>query len=505
MGLHIIAITILSLPLLLYLLNMQQKTIIEIKEAVPRFGNLRFDKPVNWVIKEGEHWAVIGPNGGGKSLLIDILSGKYALNEGEIICKNESGDNPAVSSVIKSVAFKDIYSIIDTQNSYYQQRWNKGDEQDVPVVKDLIRNADPVWLNTLVEWFGISELLSKEVNLLSSGELRKFLIVRSLLSRPRILILDNPFIGLDAPSRKILNELLTRLSEMDNLQIILVLSNPSDIPEMITDVLPVKDRCIYPPVSCKDFISDSPFQEYLFPDVEVAGLDELTTTPSDSDTFINAVILRNIHIKYGRRTILKDLDWTVKRGEKWALLGANGSGKSTLLSLICGDNPQAYANDITLFDRKRGTGESIWDIKKRIGYISPEMHLYYLKNVRCLDVVGSGFFDTVGLYRKCNAEQEAQALEWMELFRVEHLKDISFLNISSGEQRLVLLARVFVKNPDLLILDEPLHGLDVMNKKRVKKIIEEYCGSGKSLIYVTHYDHEIPSVVDKRLTLIKNT
>ena len=154
--------------------------------------------------------------------------------------------------------------------------------------------------------------------------------------------------------------------------------------------------------------------------------------------------MKNIHIRYGDRTILKDLNWQVKRGEKWALLGVNGSGKSTLLSLICGDNPQAYANDITLFDRKRGTGESIWDIKKRIGYVSPEMHLYYQKNVRCLDVVGSGFFDTIGLYRKCNPEQENLALEWMKAFNISHLKDISFLNVSSGEQRLVLLVRVFI-------------------------------------------------------------
>lgn len=172
--------------------------------------------------------------------------------------------------------------------------------------------------------------------------------------------------------------------------------------------------------------------------------------------------------------------------------------------MICGDNPQAYANNITLFDRKRGTGESIWDIKKRIGYISPEMHLYYLKNVRCLDVVGSGFFDTIGLYRKCDTGQEVVALEWMKLFRVEHLKDVSFLNVSSGEQRLILLARVFVKNPDLLILDEPLHGLDIINKRRVKEILERYCDSNKSLIYVTHYENEIPSIVDKRKVLIKN-
>lgn len=485
---------------------MEKKIIIEIKGATPRIDSLKFNHPVNWEVKENEHWAIIGPNGGGKTLLVDILLGKYALKEGEIVCTSESGTNLSVSSVVKSVAFRDIYSIIDTQNSYYQQRWNKGDEQEVPQTKDLVKNADQTWLNTLVEWFRIEDLMNKEINLLSSGELRKFLIVRSLLSKPRILILDNPFIGLDTSSRTILKDLLTRLSELDDLQIVLILSNPNDIPDMVTHILPIKDKQIYQPMSRRAFEEDRAFATSLFPSVGIEGLETIkqTSNGEETKTYENAAILKNIHIRYGQRTILKDLNWEIKRGEKWALLGANGAGKSTLLSLICGDNPQAYANDITLFDRKRGTGESIWDIKKRIGYISPEMHLYYLKNVRCLDVVGSGFFDTIGLYRKCDTEQEVAALEWMKLFRVDHLKDVSFLNVSSGEQRLILLARVLVKNPDLLILDEPLHGLDIINKRRVKEILERYCDSNKSLIYVTHYENEIPSIVGKRKVLIKN-
>lgn len=484
---------------------MEQETIIEISAAIPRLEHLQFEEAINWQIKSREHWAVIGPNGSGKTILIDILLGKYALKSGEIICKNSKGENLSISSVAKSVAFRDIYSIIDSQNSYYQQRWNKGDEQEIPQVKELVSKADPIWLNTLLEWFGISELMDKEVNMLSSGELRKFLIVRSLLSRPRILILDNPFIGLDAASRNVLNDLLARLAELENLQIVLILPNPHDIPEAITHVLPVYNKKVLPAISCKSFLSDTDLSDLLFTKTEKPAIASLKNDfDNQSYSFEYAADMKNIHIRYGDRTILKDLNWQVKRGEKWALLGVNGSGKSTLLSLICGDNPQAYANDITLFDRKRGTGESIWDIKKRIGYVSPEMHLYYQKNVRCLDVVGSGFFDTIGLYRKCNPEQESLALKWMEAFNIGHLKDISFLNVSSGEQRLVLLVRVFIKNPDLLILDEPLHGLDIANKKRVKKLIEDFCDKDKSLIYVTHYEDEIPDVVNKRLVLTKN-
>ncbi|MDR1884027.1 MAG: ATP-binding cassette domain-containing protein [Prevotella sp.] len=481
---------------------MEQETIIKISAAIPRMERLRFEEAINWQIKNGERWAIVGANGSGKTLLADILSGKYALKSGEIFCKNSKGEDLPVSSVVKSVAFRDIYSIVDSRNSYYQQRWNRGDKQEIPLVKELLPKAGPGWLNILPDQFGMSELMDKEVNLLSSGELRKFLVVRSLLSGPRILVLDNPFIGLDISSRAVLNDLLARLAGLNNLQIVLILSSPQDIPRIVTNVLPVSNKRILPALSRREFLDNEDLINSLF-----AQTGNITIPPLKSDNnkpeypFEYAADLKNIHVVYGKRTILKGLNWQVKRGEKWALLGANGSGKSTLLSLVCGDNPQAYANDIILFDRKRGTGESIWDIKKRIGYISPEMHLYYLKNVRCLDVVGSGFFDTIGLYRKCNTEQEKAALEWMNAFNIGRLKDVSFLDVSSGEQRLVLLARVFVKNPDLLILDEPLHGLDITNKKRVKKLIERFCGADKTLIYVTHYENEIPDIVNKRLVL----
>lgn len=480
---------------------MDKTTIIKIEDAIPRIDTLKFRHPINWSIKENEHWAIIGPNGAGKTLFTDILTGKHALKSGKITnCYSQS-----ISSLIKCVAFRDIYSLTDVQNSYYQQRWNSGDEHEAPTVRNLFSgNRDRI--EHLISTFRIEDLINKPINLLSSGELRKALIVRSLLTQPKILILDNPFIGLDTKSRILLNQILNSLSQLDDLQIILVLSNPKDIPETITHVLPIKDKTLLSPITRSEFIESQEVQNLLFDRSKTTNIDNLLKNIYDNTSdisFENALSLRNIHIQYGDRVILKDLNWSVKRGEKWALLGENGSGKSTLLSLIAGDNPQAYANDITLFDRKRGSGESIWDIKKHIGYISPEMHLYYLKNVRCLDIVGSGFFDTIGLYRKCSPEQEKIAIRWMETLGIDNIKDVSFLNVSTGEQRLVLLARVFVKNPDLLILDEPLHGLDITNKEHIRTIIEEFCNNDKTLIYVTHYEDEIPGIVSKRLQLTK--
>lgn len=196
----------------------------------------------------------------------------------------------------------------------------------------------------------------------------------------------------------------------------------------------------------------------------------LTTT----DTENCMLRFNHVSIRYGQRTILKDLDWTVKQNEKWALGGENGAGKSTLLSLVCADNPQSYACDIELFGRKRGSGESIWDIKRHIGYVSPEMHRAYLKDLPAIDIVASGLNDSVGLYVHPRPEQRAVCEWWMDIFGIAGLKDRTFLKLSSGEQRLCLLARAFVKDPELLILDEPLHGLDDRNRQLTREIISAF-------------------------------
>lgn len=227
----------------------------------------------------------------------------------------------------------------------------------------------------------------------------------------------------------------------------------------------------------------------------------LTTT----DTENCMLRFNHVSIRYGQRTILKDLDWTVKQNEKWALGGENGAGKSTLLSLVCADNPQSYACDIELFGRKRGSGESIWDIKRHIGYVSPEMHRAYLKDLPAIDIVASGLNDSVGLYVHPRPEQRAVCEWWMDIFGIAGLKDRTFLKLSSGEQRLCLLARAFVKDPELLILDEPLHGLDDRNRQLTREIISAFCRrKDKTMIMVTHYAEELPDVITHNLFLKKN-
>jgi molybdate transport system ATP-binding protein len=209
-----------------------------------------------------------------------------------------------------------------------------------------------------------------------------------------------------------------------------------------------------------------------------------------------------VNVSYGKVDILKNINWTVRQGERWGLLGPNGAGKTTLLSLILADNPQAYANDITLFGKRRGSGESIWDIKKNIGWVSPEQHIYYPHTATCLEIVCSGFYDSAGLYQRSSTQQIETASNWMTAFGIDDPSEAPFHTLSAGLQRLLLLIRALVKFPSLLILDEPCQGLDEPNRKAFVARIDKICElSPLTLIYVTHIPSEIPGAVTHFLNL----
>ena len=475
---------------------------IEIVNGVPRHPSYRMKEPINFRMEKGEHIALLGPNGGGKSLLVDILIGRWPLLMNEVKYDFTPSVSALVCDNIKYITFCDSYGDADG-NFYYQQRWNSQDMETTPLVSELLPQVpDSEWKNNLYGLFGVEEMLDKHLVLLSSGELRRFQLVKALLSQPRVLILDNPFIGLDASTRTLLRELLERMIRAISLQVILVLSRVDEIPPFITHVVPVEGLVCGNKIERNAFLCEAKNAE----DMKMDVTENLHHLDSMNDCCQEEVIrLNKVTIRYGERTILKDLDWVVHRGEKWALTGDNGSGKSTLLSLVCADNPQSYACDIAMFGRKRGTGESIWEIKKRIGYVSPEIHRAYLKNIPAIDIVASGLHDSVGLYVRPKPEQRSVCEEWLDVFGIKELKDRSFLQLSSGEQRLVLLARAFVKDPDLLILDEPLHGLDTSNRSLVMDVIRVFANrEGKTLIMVSHYQEEFPECMTHSLHLKRN-
>jgi molybdate transport system ATP-binding protein len=236
-----------------------------------------------------------------------------------------------------------------------------------------------------VEWamelLNIAHLKNSKLMMLSNGERKRTQLAEALLHHPDVLVLDQPFVGLDVQSRQNLSQRIVELHHSG--KTIVLICDPLHIPAEIDWVLELKDGNILRWVSQKDFVpenvaEDSPETlEHYFADLPVSG----------DEPFEYAVQMNKVTVIHGGREILKNIDWTVLKGERWALMGPNGAGKTTLLSLITADNPQGYVNDLTLFDRKRGSGESIWDIKQRIGYVSPELHLYFLR--------GKGIFNTI--------------------------------------------------------------------------------------------------------------
>ncbi len=441
---------------------------------------------------------IAGLNGSGKTLYVERLRRQLA------------------SDSVRYIAFTDSYGVNVDGQYYLQLRWNQHDiDHETPTVGELLQRAFLLagpdtaerrqQQQQLYNLFHLEDVMDKYIITLSSGELRKFQLTKTLFANPRLLIMDNPFIGLDAQTRDLLKTLLQQVATERNMDLMLVMSKTDDIPDFVDQVIEIKAGETLSPCSRADYYArQQPVPPHVLPVSQQEAILSLPYTDHDYDCR-HVVDMHHVSIRYGERTILSDIDWTVCNGDRWALTGQNGSGKSTLLSLICADNPQSYACDITLFDRPRGTGESIWDIKKHIGYVSPEMHRSYKRNLPAIRIVASGLMDSIGLYAVPNVQDYDKCRWWMNIFGIGQLADKPFLQLSSGEQRLVLLARAFVKDPQLLILDEPLHGLDLWNRRLVKDVIETFCQRrNKTMMMVTHYQEELPDVITHQKFLARN-
>lgn len=495
--------------------------IIKITNGITRHPDWRMAEPVNMEILPGEQVAICGDNSAGKSRLVEIITGHYPLlRDGVFYGFDNTGAETGtptqkrlISEQLRYISFRDSYGEQDG-SYYYQQRWNQHDiDENTPTagsLLDKIPEYQSGLREKLYDMFDLHSLLDKYIISLSSGELRKFQLTKVLLSAPQVLILDNPFIGLDTKTRDLLKDLLEKLSQTTTLSIILVLSKYDDIPEFITHVLPLNDMQLLPKQTREEFVASIKTCDNALPDLCAHWITSLPRKDISSIPFYpqqggEILNFHDVSIKYGERTILNNVNWTVNEGERWALQGENGAGKSTLLSLVCADNPQGYSCDIRLFGHKRGSGESIWQIKRHIGYVSPEMHRAYLRDIPAIDIVASGLSDSVGLYYRPRPEQREFCLQWMRVFGIEGIENRTFLKLSSGEQRLCLLARAFVKDPELLILDEPLHGLDLRNRQRVREIINIFCQRPhKTLIMVTHYPEELPWGITHYMELKKH-
>jgi molybdate transport system ATP-binding protein len=471
---------------------------------------------LNMTIQPGEHWAVIGKSGAGKTTLLKTLAGQHPVTGGSIKSPQAMKVYNEKSENVKQNYWHHFAALVDSKPQfrtgdgvtqiYYQQRFNAGDAAAVLNAGDYLQQIKSDYQTSeekytqIVQMLSFAPQLEKSLIQLSSGETRRLMIAAALLKTPRLLLMDMPMTGLDTEGKAVFENLLTELSAAGCSVVMTTLAN--NIPGAIDVVALLKDgkiekQYLRSAYNADDAMPDDHFQ------MDTTHLNQLFP-PEAAYSFDTLIKLKNVTVKYGESVIIDNLDWEVRPGEKWAVVGPNGAGKSTLLSLINADHPQAYANEIYLFDRKRGTGESIWDIKKNTGFVSAELFQYFPTEQNCLQIIESGFYDTMGLFRQSQPEKEKRCAEWMQLFGIGNYSRKLFNQLPTGAQRLVLLIRALVKNPALLILDEPAQGLNDYQQQHFKSIISHICNNkGMSMLYVTHQYQELPTCVENVLVLSK--
>jgi molybdate transport system ATP-binding protein len=462
--------------------------VIVFKNVSVKSGGQFILNDINLAIERREQWAITGSAGSGKTSLAKTLTGELFFT-GTILFPGSTG-RPRIKLVEQEHRFKDLNN---TAQFYYQQRFNASESSNSLKVSDVL-TPDNKWIDLLK----LRLIYERPLIQLSNGENKRLQLAQALAILPDILILDNPFLGLDTDGRSILEECLETITRTQ-VQVILI-TGKSSVPAFVTNVAVL---------DAGELIFQGSLESYrgfhIGTSVQSQPLDlnELILhSPTVRPSFTFAVKMTNVSVEYEQKAVLKNINWQVRQGECWSLSGPNGAGKSTLLSLVTADNPQAYANEIYLFDRRRGTGETIWDIKRNIGYVSPEMHLYFDRSSTCFEVIASGYFDTIGLFRHLTREQTQLIESWLKVLRLGLYRNTSLRQLSRGQQRMALLGRAMIKNPSLLVLDEPCQGLDDEQTLFFLELVENVVGHfNTTLIYVSHYTTEIPACVTRFLRL----
>ncbi|WP_019026044.1 ATP-binding cassette domain-containing protein [Colwellia piezophila] len=449
----------------------------------------------HWHVSPKQNWCVMGRNGSGKQYLDMLLSGDLQPKSVDKMAM-PAAKNVAVVSLEKQ---QEIY-----ENELKIDATNFIDKNDVGTkVKDFLpvdKLSDP-----LIALFGLANDMEKGYRQLSTGEGRKVLLLQAVLSLVdqegnKLIVCDNPFDSLDKASCIALSTALEHLSNRQ-ITVLLLLSNRQDIPHWCTHISLIAQGQLSAIGQLTESETVRQLDDFFKPVVEQDGWPEPYHKLSDyQQSYL--VKLNNGKVSYGGKSVFENLDVTIKPLQHTLITGANGSGKSTLLQLITGDCPQCYSNDLHVLGYKRGSGESIWQLKKHMGIVSAELHRQYRVNSDLLTVVVSGFYDSIGLYQQPEQHKTELARQWLKKVGLLQYQHTSFQSLSYGEQRLALIARALVKSPYLLILDEPTQGLDEVNRQRVLNFITHLESQRHStMLLVSHREDEYLPLFKQRISL----
>lgn len=502
-----------------------QKNFISINECRIESARGTLLENVSWKMRSKEAWLVVGANGSGKAKFLNALAGdgaRFVPNKDGAFFSNVFENSAEIISLEKAAALIEEERAND-ESEYVEggvdhgrtarvflcegilgkkiRRQTNG-EFEIPEMAARLENFPEVKL------CGIENILDRGLKYLSTGEIRRTYLCRALLGKKRILILSDPFAGLDAQSRKILLDFFDGIAtrQLKNFgeesgafpRIILSMERFNEIPESINCVLEFSKNAIsfcgsrreYEEILSQRQKENSDFREKNKIEFKQTVQNLVAENFSDEKNSAEKILveMRGVNVGWGEHRVLRDLSWTLRRGEHWLIRGPNGSGKTTFLELITGDNMQVFCNDVKIFGARRGSGETIWDIKKRLGIVSYRLHVEYrMVGQNLLGVIVSGFHDSIGLYEAASDVEIAAAKKWLALGGFSGRENEQFSNLSYGEQRAILILRASVKSPEILILDEPCHGLDENFRQKILDLLETIVESGTTtLLHVTH-------------------
>ncbi|OEE33162.1 ABC transporter [Vibrio genomosp. F10 str. ZF-129] len=449
----------------------------------------------DWALTSNQHWGIFAAHSHSASLVAKILSGDLVPDSGEI--KNLPQRISCVSLEMQQQLLEDEIAKDETD---FQDSLDYGTSVEQLLI-DV--GCEAKQLETMLEKTDLMRLRQRQFRQLSTGETRRVMLARALVQNPQLLIIDEPYTGLDTEHRAALTELLNQCSSQ--MQLVIITSREDELPKCITHVALFDHQRLTQTMTEKEW-SSHPVRQQIQAlskqksDVLLGMMVEKIPNEKTSEPLVS---MNNVKVEYLDGVIFKDVTWQMHSGEHWQIRGPNGCGKSTLLGLILGDHPQCYCNDIHVLGMKRGSGESIWDIKRQIGIVSSALHLQYRVGCQALDVLLSGFYDSIGLYDQPSKKQIEAAHQWLDVLEMREFAKTSFRSLDYGQQRLLLIGRALIKQPELLILDEPYQGLDFINRKLVYFALNRIAKANLSqLLYVTHYQEDALEAVQNFMDFV---
>ena len=503
---------------------------------------------ISWKMHSGEVWLVTGNSACKKNAFIEALAGNFRFlpNNENSQCNFASEtvnslkeDSYFLKNYVELVSLERAARIIQEERENDQSDYTEGGvdigrdvftfisevfdvsknlPKDKTDCKDVIKNLYEVNL------CGISSLLDRGLKYLSTGEMRKVLLARALISKKRFLILSEIFAGLDVESKEKLKSFFFSMTQAINLSsknensvLIFCSERYAEFVPFVSHVLEFERNMISFSGTIQEYekiqkrkVCKNPKDEKANANAHLSNVFNQQSEDCQKEDFgkvqenkknhsikkenVPLVEMHDVSVAWGNHTVLKNLTWTLNEKEHWLIRGPNGSGKTTFLELITGDNMQVYSNDVRLFGKRRGTGETIWDIKARLGIVSYRLHVEYrmLSGTTLRNVLLSGFKDSIGLYENPTDSELRATDEWLSFGGFSERANMPFSSLNYGEQRALLILRALVKCPKILVLDEPCHALDDEYRKKILSLVEAIAErSSTTILHVTHDASEV--------------